>query len=141
MKKRKGKYWTKSWRGRLGPLQVEIMHLIFRYGKDGMSARDIFEIMYEKQKLPNSSVYTVLNRLIKRGLLERKKFNSIYRYYPLIEEKSLDKFGYFEDKVYKKGAEDIISRLLQKSIANNLEEIERLQKLLDQEREKLKTGE
>ena len=138
MEEKKGKYWIKAWKGRLGPLQTEIMHLIFRYGKKGVPVRDIFEIMYDRQKLPRSSVYTVFNRLIKRGLLERRKVDEVYQYYPLIEKKDLGKFGSFDDKRYKRGTTGLISRLLKREISNNPEEIERLQKLLDKEREKLK---
>ena len=134
----KRKSWITSWKGRIGPLQAEIMHLIFRYGKNGILVKDIFEIIYDKQKLPRSSVYTVLNRLIKKGLLERKKVNGIYQYYPLIQEKDLGRFGSFEDKRYPKGANDLISRLIQKEIANDFTQIEKLQKLLDQERKRLK---
>ena len=130
--------WIKSWKGRLGPLQAEIMHLIFRYGKEGISAGDIFAIMYDERRLPRSSVYTVLSRLIKRGLLERKKVEGIYKYYPLIEEKDLSRFGSFEDRIHKKGVVDLISPLLRREISRNPEEIERLEKLLAQERERLK---
>ena len=136
MEKRKS--WITSWKGRIGPLQAEIMDLIFRYGKNGIQVKDVFEIIYDKQKLPRSSVYTVLNRLIKRGLLERKKVNGIYQYYPLIQEKDLGRFGSFEDKRNLKGANDLISRLIQKEIANDFTQIEKLQKLLDQERKRLK---
>lgn len=141
MEEKKRKHWIKSWKGRLGPLQTEIMHLIFRYGKDGMSAGDIYELTYDEQKLPKSSIYTVLSRLIKRGLLGRKKVNGIYHYYPLIREKELGRFGSFNDKVYKKGALDLVSRLLRREIANHPEEIKELQRLLDQERKRLKEKE
>ncbi|MBE0478790.1 BlaI/MecI/CopY family transcriptional regulator [Candidatus Aerophobetes bacterium] len=137
MKKKKSRRWVKSWKGRLGPLQTEMMHLIFRYGKDGIPAGDVFEILSEEQSLPKSSVYTVLNRLITRGILERKKVDGIYHYCPLIEEKDLGRFGSYEDKMYKKGTIDLISRLIQREIARNPEEIEKLQKLLDEERSKL----
>lgn len=138
MEEKKGKYWIKAWKGRLGPLQTEMMHLIFRYGKKGVPVRDIFEIMYERQKLPRSSVYTVFNRLIKRGLLERRKVDEVYQYYSLIEKKDLGKFGSFDDKRYKRGTTDLISRLLKREISGNPKEIERLQKLLDKEKERLK---
>lgn len=138
MKEKKKRHWIRSWRGRLGPLQMEIMHLIFRYGKDGISAGDVYEIIQDEQKLPKSSIYTVLNRLIKRNLLGRKKVNGIYQYYPLIQEKELNKFGSYEDRIGKKGAIDLIARLLQREIANNPEEIETLQKILDQEKERWK---
>jgi len=141
LEEKKGKHWIKAWKGRLGPLQTEIMHLIFRYGKKGVPVRDIFEIMYDRQKLPQSSVYTVLDRLIKRGLLERRRVDGIYQYYPLIQEKDLGKFGSFEEKRYKRGAMDLISRLLRREINSNPEEIERLQKLIDRERERLKQKE
>lgn len=138
MEEKKGKYWIKAWKGRLGPLQTEMMHLIFRYGKKGVPVRDIFEIMYERQKLPRSSVYTVFDRLIRRGLLERRKVDEVYHYYPLIEKKDLGRFGSFNDKRYRRGTTSLISRLLKREIGGNPEEIERLQKLLDKEREKLK---
>jgi len=138
LKEKKGRHWIKSWKGRLGPLQTEIMHLIFRYGKKGISAGDIFTIMYEKQRLPRSSVYTVLNRLIKRGLLERRKVEGVYHYYALIQEKDLGKFGSFEDKIHTQGVTDLISRLLRREVSYNPEEIEKLEKLLAQEKKRLK---
>lgn len=138
MKQKKTKRWVKSWKGRLGPLQTEMMHLIFRYGKEGMPAGDIFEILSENQSLPKSSVYTVLNRLIKRGILERRKVDGIYHYCPLIEEKELGRFGSYEDKTYNKSALDLIARLIKREIAQDPHEIERLQKLLDEERSNLK---
>ena len=128
----------RSWKGRVGPLQAEIMHLIFRYGENGMVAGDIFEIMYEKQKLPRSSVYTVLNRLIRRGLLGRKKVSGVYRYYPCVKEEDFGQFGYFEDRVTVRGVPDLVTRLIRRDIAGKIQEIEALQKLLDEERERLK---
>ena len=135
--KKKGQN-IRSWKGRVGPLQAEIMYLIFRYGDNGMLAGDIFEIMYEKQKLPKSSVYTVLNRLIRRDLLGRKKVNGVFRYYPRIKEKDIGQFGYFEEKVPTRGVADLVSRLIRREITTNPGEIDRLQKLLDEERKRLK---
>lgn len=131
-----GKRPVKSWKGRIGPLQTEMMHLIFRYGKDGISATDIFELLYEDERIPRSSVYTVLNRLIKRGLLARKKVDGIYHYYPLIEEKDLGKFGSFDDKIYKMSTVELIARLIRREIATNPEEIEKLQKILEEEKKR-----
>lgn len=54
------------------------------------------------------------------------------------EKKDLGKFGSFDERRYKQGTTDLISRLLRREISGNPEEIERLQKLLDKEREKLK---
>ncbi len=141
MEEKERRHWVKAWKGRLGPLQVEIMHLIFGHGKNGTTAPDLFEIMYDRQKLPMSSVYTVLSRLIKRGVLERRKVDGVYHYYPLIQKRDLGKFGSFEDKRHKQTTIGLISRLLQRDIGHNSEEIEKLQKLLDQKREQLKKKE
>jgi len=137
VKQRKEVHWIRSWKGRLGPLQAEIMDVIFTYGKDGISVGDLFEIVYDEKKLPRSSVYTVLNRLMKRGLLERKKVDGVYHYYPFINEEDLGRFGSFQEKGHRKGTLELISRLLKQELANSPEEIEKLQQILEAERKKL----
>ena len=137
MEEKKGRHWVKAWKGRLGPLQIEIMHLVFGHRKNGTTARDVFEIMYDRQKLPMSSVYTVLSRLIKRGVLERKKVDEVYHYYSLIQKRDLSKFGSFEEKRYRQGTIDLISSLIRREIANDPAEIDKLQKFLDQERKRI----
>ena len=128
----------KSWKGRLGPLQTEIMHLIFRYGRKGISAVDIFETLFDEQRLPRSSIYTVLSRLIKRGLLVRKKVEGMYLYYPLIEEKDLNKYGSFQDNIEKQSIANLVARLIRRGVDYTPEEIEKLEKLLAKEKERLK---
>ena len=137
MKEHKKAHWIRSWKGRLGPLQAEIMDVIFTYGRNGICVGDLFEIVYDEKKLPRSSVYTVLNRLMNRGLLERKKVEGIYHYYPLIEEKDLGRFGSFQEKGYRKARLELISRLLKQELANSPQEIGKFQEILEAERKRL----
>ncbi len=103
-----------------------------------MLVRDIFEIMYEKQKLPVASVYTVLGRLIKRGLVERRQVDRIFHYHPLIQKKDLGRFGVIKDDRYRPRETSLISRLVREEISSDPKELERLQKILDQERKRLR---
>lgn len=138
MVRKTAKHWVPGWKGRLGPLQSEIMELILSAGKEGVPARFIFEVMYERQKLPMASVYTVLNRLIKRGLLKREKIDEIYHYRPLIKKKELGRFGSFDDKRHERGTKELVSFLLRQGNDYTMEEIEELERILEKEKQKLR---
>jgi predicted transcriptional regulator len=85
----------------LGPLEREVMELVWRrHEKSGVSVRDI-HLAFE-ERLAYTTLMTTLDRLHKKGLLDRRKEGRAYFYSPR-----------FSPDEFERGvARDLINRLL-----------------------------
>lgn len=57
--------------GSLGGLEIIILPYIWRGGK--VKIKDVFEAMYEKHKLTYTTIMSVFNRLVDKGVLEQDR--------------------------------------------------------------------
>lgn len=67
-----------------GDLQTEIMHAVWKLGE--ATVDDVREAQPARRKSAYNTVQTVLNRLVERGLLERKRVGRAFVYRPKVEE-------------------------------------------------------
>jgi predicted transcriptional regulator len=73
-----------SSQGRLGHLEAEVLETLWRHGE--CSVRDVQERL--GRRLAYTTVMTTLDRLYKKGRLERSKSNRSFRYAPMLSRVS-----------------------------------------------------
>lgn len=62
----------------LGELEQAIMEVVWRFGT--ASGRDVFSALTRKRDLAYTTVMTVMNRLVDKGILDRKENGKQYHY-------------------------------------------------------------
>lgn len=73
----------------LGPLEREVMEIIWRWRKREVSVRDIY--LAFKERLAYTTLMTTLDRLHKKGLLERRKDGRAFRYSPRLSPQEFER--------------------------------------------------
>ena len=63
----------------LGPLEKDLMQILWR-AQGPMTGRDIFEMLREKRRVAYTTVLTVLERLVPKGLVSKDKVEGRYLY-------------------------------------------------------------
>jgi predicted transcriptional regulator len=68
----------------LGPLEEEILNILWEYG--GIAVREIQDIILQdpNRELSAASITTVLQRLAKKGWVNRRKQQGVFCWHPLI---------------------------------------------------------
>lgn len=69
------------------PLELECLKALWTLGEGNV--KDVREILTQKRKLAYTTVMTVLDRLEKRGGVERRKQGRLYVYVPVISRDTL----------------------------------------------------
>lgn len=72
----------------LGELESEVMEIIWR-STDPVLVREVAEYLQKKRKIAYTTVMTIMNRLVNKGLLSRKQDGRAYLYKGAV---SKDKF-------------------------------------------------
>jgi predicted transcriptional regulator len=71
----------------LGDLEAEIMELIWAApAGQGITVREIFEVLYERRRLAYTTVMSTMTRLAKKGLLRVEKAEQAYVYSPTLNQ-------------------------------------------------------
>jgi BlaI family penicillinase repressor len=64
----------------LGPLEAEILAMVWERDPAAASVREIYEELLEKRRIAYTTVMTVLGNLVKKGLLARGQSGIAYLY-------------------------------------------------------------
>lgn len=75
--------------GSLTSSQFEIMQLLWE-SKDGMSVVEIWETLGVGRDVSRTTILNQVDRLEKRGWLERNKVDGVFRYRPAVDKKSTE---------------------------------------------------
>lgn len=68
----------------LGDLESEIMEILWQKPEDeGVSVRDVYEVLRSRRPIAYTTVMTTMSRLVKKGLLRVDKGRQTYSYRPL----------------------------------------------------------
>jgi len=71
----------------LGPLEMQVMNVVWSVAR--CSVRDVVERL--NSKLAYTTVMTTLDRLFKKGLLEREKFERAFLYSPALSSQDWER--------------------------------------------------
>ncbi|ARE88331.1 BlaI/MecI/CopY family transcriptional regulator [Clostridium formicaceticum] len=111
----------------------EVMKLI--WNDNPRTSEEIISALSPKMGWSAQTVKTLINRLLKKGIIDFEKEGRIYKYYPLIsrgdyiriENKS------FLEKVYDGALSMLVSNFLEEESLSE-KEIERIQKILEKKK-------
>jgi predicted transcriptional regulator len=78
--------WLRSTKGApftgIGSLEADILAIVWEH--DRTTVRDVYETLRERRQIAYTTVMTVMNNLVKKGLLTQDKANIAYVYTPAI---------------------------------------------------------
>lgn len=114
----------------------EVMRVVWATGET--TSREVTAILNEKTEWKNTTVKTLLSRLVEKEMLGTRKLGNKFVYYPLVEERvSLEALtSELLAKVCSKKVGDLLSTVIQQSELS-ISDVEQLQQLLQ---EKSKTA-
>jgi predicted transcriptional regulator len=119
--------------GSLTPVQLEIMEVIWASEPQGATVGDIWRRIHAARPVARTTILNLVDRLLKRGWLRRRKADSGYCYLAT-EDRSRTRAhlaGHFVESFFEGSASNLVMSLLG---GNGLDaaDIERLRKILDE---------
>jgi predicted transcriptional regulator len=74
----------------LGDLEADVMEVVWgRPAGQGVTVRDVFEVLYERRRIAYTTVMTTMARLAKKNLLRAEKVDQAYVYFPRLTHDEL----------------------------------------------------
>lgn len=119
----------------LSKAEYDILNVLWRQGK--LSIREVHDKLYETHVWAYSTTKTMMDRMVKKGLLEREEFHRIFLYKPLITKpQGLAKWiEFFADRVLGMDYASVVS-LFASSKVLSADELEELSSLLNSDSNK-----
>ncbi len=111
----------------------EVMKLI--WNNNPSTSEQIISALSPKMGWSAQTIKTLINRLLKKGIIDFEKEGRIYKYYPLIlkEDYIRTENRSFLEKVYDGALSMLVSNFLEEeSLSEN--EIEKIQKILEKKK-------
>jgi len=123
---------------KLTPAEWEIMDVIWQTGASP-SVRDVLEHAYPEGEKAYTTVQTIMNTLVKKGLLKTKKIGLVNFYTPVKTRNEIVK-GEMNSMVSRifHGSVPALANYLIDSDDLSLEEIQKIKELLDKREQQLK---
>jgi predicted transcriptional regulator len=120
---------------RLGELETEVMGIVWERGE--VSVQDVRDALEPERPLAYTTVMTVMSRLFKKGLLERRKEGRAYIYYPGSTQEKLagSILRSLVERLYAGATGQAIAHLLETEAEVDEEELDRLEALIRARRE------
>lgn len=112
--------------------EFDILRILWKAGR--LSVRELHDQMIENYSWAYSTTKTMMDRMVKKGLLKREQFHGVFLYTPLITRpKGFARLiSFFSDRVLELDHGAVVS-LFSRSKALTPEEIEELSQLLEEE--------
>lgn len=116
----------------LSKAEYDILRILWKEGR--LTVREVHDQVYDIHKWAYTTTKTMMDRMIKKGLLEREKYHRIYLYKPLISRPAglARMVRFFADRVLETDIGSVVS-IFAKSNTLSAEEIEELERLLKKE--------
>ena len=118
----------------LSKAEYDILRIIWKNGRQ--SVREVHDQLQSTSGWAYTTTKTMMDRMVSKGLLKRESFHGVFLYQPLITRPAglVRLVEFFSDRVLEMDASAVVS-LFKKSEAITPDEIEELEKLLNQKRE------
>lgn len=93
------------------PLELECLKALWSLG--AANVKDVREVLTERRNLAYTTVMTVLDRLVKKGVVDRRKEGRSFVYLPLTQREELRRLAVQElvDSFFDGSREDLIAYL------------------------------
>lgn len=116
----------------LSKAEYDILRILWKDGR--LTVREVHDQVYDIHKWAYTTTKTMMDRMTKKGLLEREKYHGIYLYKPLISRPAglVRMVRFFADRVLETDIGSVVS-IFAKSNTLSAEEIEELERLLKKE--------
>jgi BlaI family penicillinase repressor len=116
----------------LSKAEYDILRILWKEGR--LTVREVHDQVYDVHKWAYTTTKTMMDRMIKKGLLEREKYHGIYLYKPLISRPAglARMVRFFADRVLETDIGSVVS-IFAKSHTLSEDEIEELERLLEEE--------
>lgn len=120
--------------GKLTPVQHEIVEVVWDSG-DGATVTEIWEAVSARRDVTRTTILNLVDRLEKRGWLERRKAGGVYRYRATVDRETTARLvaEEFVNEFFGGSASHLVMSLLG-SKRLKPDEVERLRRLLDSAR-------
>jgi predicted transcriptional regulator len=117
--------------------EFDILRILWKSGR--LNVREVHTQMIENYTWAYSTTKTMMDRMVKKGLLSREQFHGVYLYKPLISRpKGFARLiSFFSERVLELDHSAIVS-LFSRSKALTPEEIKELSQLLNEKKDKKK---
>ncbi len=116
----------------LSALEWEVMEIVWRLG-GAPAVRDVLQSGYPAEEKAYTTIQTVMNTLVKKGFLRKKKVGLVNFYQPLVQRDDVvgKETHSFVQRVFRGSAGALISHIVAND-ALSAEELELLRSLIDQ---------
>ncbi len=124
--------------GKLTPVEWEIMDAIWKIGTSP-SVRDVLERAYPDGEKAYTTVQTIMNTLVKKGMLKSRKIGLVNFYTPVMSRNDIVKteMKNMVSRVFN-GSVPALANYLIDSEDLSLEEIQKIKELLNKREQRLK---
>ena len=114
----------------LSRAEYDILRILWKDGR--LTVREVHDQIQKIHEWAYTTTKTMMDRMIKKGLLEREKFHGIFLYRPLISKAAglARMVQFFADRVLETDTGAVVS-MFARSKALNSVEIKELEELLD----------
>jgi predicted transcriptional regulator len=114
--------------------EFDIMRILWKSGR--LNVREVHELLIEHYDWAYSTTKTMMDRMVKKGLLSREQFHGVFLYIPLLSRpKGFARFiQFFADRVLELDYGSVVS-LFSRSKALTPGEIEELRLLLGKDKD------
>ncbi len=121
----------------LGSLESDIMEIIW-LKKAEVSVRDVFETLAGTREIAYTTVMTIMGRLAGKGLLTRRKEGNAFYFYPVLsrEDFTAQLVNIIVDDLLSNFSDAAMARFISRVGNKDLEAIEKLEKMLEDVKEK-----
>ena len=117
--------------GKLTPAQFEIMQSVWK-SPEGLTVAEIWDAISKTRDVGRTTVLNLVDRLEKRGWLQRTKSEQVFRYTATVDEQKVTSqvAREFVNEFFQGSASDLVLSLLGSRRLSS-KEVEELRKVLD----------
>jgi predicted transcriptional regulator len=87
----------------LGPLESEVMEVMWE--KERATVREVVDLLQMRRPLAYTTVMTVMNNLVHKGLLDREPEGKAYRYHVTLTQKA------FRERAFRRAIDEVLDVL------------------------------
>lgn len=115
----------------LSKAELNILRVLWKDGR--LSIREVYDQIYDIHKWAYTTTKTIMDRMVKKGLLKRGKFHGVFLYKPLISRPAgLAKMvQFFADRILETDTGSVVA-MFAKNNTLDKDEIKELEVLLEE---------